>query len=339
MRTVTIKEVAEAANVSIATVSRVLNDRYDVNPETRQKVRDTITRLRYVRNGNAFNLKLKHGSFVGLILKGRRNLFLTSIAEMLLSLAKSSVVKLLIEIIGEEEDEFEALARLRQTRNISCAVFVGSHPSNGSEAISKIDIPCVFTTVDTGFLKLDYVSSVCVDNYACGYKFAEKLISLGHRRIALVGYLGKKEDSVAQRFHGAIDAMKANGINFDERLLSYSNFTLKSGYDAMKRLIDCGEKFTAVLAMSDIVAIGAMKALSDSGLDVPRDVSIVGFDGIEQADYTVPSLSTVVQNVEELAKTSFDLIIAALNGEKAKHICLEGELLMRGSISKPNDNG
>lgn len=332
MRTVTIKEVAKAANVSIATVSRVLNDRYDVNPETRQKVRDTVARLKYIRNGNAFNLKLKHGSFVGIILKGRRNLFLTSIAESLLSLAKSSDLKLLIEIIAEEEDEFDALIRLRQTRNISCAVFLGSHPSNGSEAVARIDIPCVFTTVDASFLKLDHVSSVCVDNYACGYQVAEKLIALGHRSIALVGYLGNANDSVAQRFHGAIDAMKVSGISFDEELLSYSNFTLKSGYDAMIRLLDSKKSFTAAMAMSDIVAIGAMKALKDRGLSVPDDVSLVGFDGIEQAAYTIPSLATVVQNVDALAKTSFELIVSALNGYKAKHVCLEGEMLMRGSV-------
>ncbi|MDO5022784.1 MAG: LacI family DNA-binding transcriptional regulator [Eubacteriales bacterium] len=320
MEIVTIRDVAKTAGVSISTVSRVLNNRPDVGVDTKQKVLKVVKELGYVRNTSAASLKQLQTDFVAVVLRGRRNIFLMDLAERILEIGKEKNIRFLTEIIDEKADEFEAVRRLYMERKLTGVIFLGSKLTNHEKEAEELDLPCVFASIEASFLKGTHISSVSVDNFKAGKAVMDRLISLGHKSIALLGYFGPISDATGQRLYGAKSSMEEHGIEFNPLLYEECDFTLPSSYAAMSHVLDNNIKFSAVFASSDIIAIGAMKALSDRGLDIPKDVSVIGFDGIEQSAYTIPSLSTVMQPSQEMASKAVDLLIDALEGKKGRHI-------------------
>ena len=334
MKVVTIRDVAREAGVSITTVSRVLNGREDVDDATRARVQQVIERLRYMRNTNASSLKQRQSNFIAVILRGRRNIFLTDLAERVLAYGKDSGLQFLTEIIDERADEFLAARRLHLERKLSGIVFLGSNLQGREKDIHRLDLPCVFATVDASFLDAPRVASVSVDNYRSGFQAARQLIDLGHRSIALLGYFSGPSDSTGQRLYGARAAMEAAGIPFDADLFSDSDFTLHTAWRATNELLARRKPFTALIAMSDTVAMGAAKAMFDHGVRVPQDVSLVGFDGIEQGRYCTPSLATMRQPSEEMASMSIQLLREMQQGNPGRHVLLDTEWLAGGSVRK-----
>ena len=325
MRIVTIRDVAEKAGVSISTVSRVLNERMDVDPETREKVQSAIAKLHYVRNNNARNLKQRHTDFVAVILHGRRNIFLTDIAERILEYGKETSCQFLLEFIDEKADEFKTARMLYLERKLSGIIFLGSNLSGREKDIVQLDLPCVFSTVEASSLNIQKVSSVSVDNRKGGMDAANRLFDLGHRRIAVAGYRGERNDGTGQRFAGVMDSYQQHGEVFDPNLFIHTDFTLKGSYDATIAALGKTRGFTAVFAISDMIAIGVIRALRDQGLRVPEDVSVIGFDGIELASFITPSLATMRQPVDEIAKTSVSLLIDCIAGKPSRHVLLDTE--------------
>jgi LacI family transcriptional regulator len=332
MRIVTIRDVAEKAGTSISTVSRVLNERMDVDPQTREKVLSVIAKLHYVRNNNARNLKQRHTEFVAVILHGRRNIFLTDIAERILEYGKETACQFLLEFIDEKADEFRAARRLYLERKLSGIIFLGSNISGREKDIVQLDLPCVFSTVEASSLKNQKVCSVSVDNRKGGMDAANRLFKLGHRRIAVAGYQGERNDGTGQRFAGAMDSYEKHGEAFDPNLFIHTDFTLKGAYDATINMLEKTRDFTAVFAISDMIAIGVIRALRDQGLRVPEDVSVIGFDGIELASYITPSLATMRQPVDEIAKTSVSLLIDSIAGKPSRHVLLDTEPVAGDSV-------
>jgi LacI family transcriptional regulator len=332
MQIVTIRDVAEKAGVSISTVSRVLNERMDVDPDTREKVQSAIAKLHYVRNNNARNLKQRHTEFVAVILHGRRNIFLTDIAERILEYGKETTCQFLLEFIDEKADEFRAARMLYQERKLSGIIFLGSNLSGREKEIVQLDLPCVFSTIEASSLKIANVCSVSVDNRKGGMDAATRLFDLGHRRIAVAGYQGELNDGTGQRFAGAMDSYQMHGEAFDPNLFIHTDFTLKGAYDATLRTLEKTRDFTAVFAISDMIAIGVIRALWDQGLRVPEDVSVIGFDGIELASYITPSLATMRQPVDEIAKISVSLLLDSIQGKPSRHVLLDTEPVTGDSI-------
>lgn len=334
MRIVTIRDVAKEAQVSITTVSRVLNDRPDVEEETRKRVLKVVEKLRYVRNANASNLKQRHTDFAAVVLRGRRNVFLTDMAECILEKGREQGLRFLMEIIDEKADEFDAVRALYLERKLKGTVFLGSNLGGREKDVQRLEIPCVFATVEAAFLKNRHVSSVSINNFEAGQRAAELLISLGHQKIALLGYFGTAADSTGQRLFGAVDALKRHSLPYDEGLYRECDFTLSAAYQAMSDILDKRRDFTAVFAISDVIAFAAMRALYDHGLSVPGDVSVIGFDGIEQAGYCIPSLTTLRQPAEKIAEEALTLLTASIAGEKGRHILLPAELVQGGSVRR-----
>ena len=332
MHIVTIRDVAEEAGVSISTVSRVLNERMDVDPETREKVLAVIGKLHYVRNNNARNLKQRHTDFVAVILRGRRNIFLTDVAERMLEYGKETTCQFLLEFVDEKADEFRAARRLYLERKLSGVIFLGSNVSGREKDIVQLDLPCVFSTIEASSLKIPRVCSVSVDNRKGGMDATDMLLALGHRRIAVAGYQGERDDGTGQRFAGAMDSYQKHGEVFDSKLFIHSDFTLRGAYEATVGMLERTRDFTAVFAISDMIAIGVIKALCDRGLQVPRDVSVIGFDGIELASFTTPSLATMRQPVDEIAKMSVSLLLDSIQGKPSRHVLLNTEPVMGDSV-------
>ncbi len=323
MKIVTIRDVAKAADVSISTVSRVLNNRPDVGENTRQKVLEVVKELGYVKNTSAASLKQLQTDFAAVVLRGRRNIFLMDLAERILDIGKQQNISFLTEIIDEKADEFKAVRRLYMERKLTGVIFLGSKLTDHEKEAEGLGLPCVFASIEASFLKGEHISSVSVDNFNAGKEVLDRLISLGHKNIALLGYFGPISDATGQRMYGAKASMEEHGIAFNPFLYEECDFTLPSSYAAMSHILDNNIKFTAVFASSDIIAIGAMKALTDRGLKIPDDVSIVGFDGIEHAAYTIPSLTTVMQPSQEMASKSVELLVDSIHGKPGRHLLVE----------------
>ncbi|MHC1786606.1 MAG: LacI family DNA-binding transcriptional regulator [Christensenellales bacterium] len=332
MKVITIRDVALEAGVSITTVSRVLNEREDVDPGTRQSVLAVIDRLHYMRNTSAANLKQRRSDFAAVILRGRRNIFLTDLAERVMYYGRESGFQCLMEFIDERADEFLAARGLYLERKLSGIIFLGSNLKNREKDIAGLDLPCVFATVDASHLALPHVSSASVDNFRSGREAADQLYRLGHRQIAMVGYFADAADSTGLRLAGVVEGLQAHGVPFDEGLFVDSDFTLQTAYRATEELLSRKKPFTALIAMSDTVAIGAGKALFDHGIRVPKDVSLVGFDGIEQGRYCTPSLATMQQPSEEIARHTVRLLTDMLRGAGGQHVLLRTSWIEGGSV-------
>lgn len=335
MKVATIRDVAKEAGVSITTVSRVLNDKPDVDEHTRQRVLAVVKKLNYTQNTNARYLKQRSESFIAVVVRGRHNMFLTNIAERMMAHGKECEYQLLLEFISEHDDEFAAARVLCSQRLIRGIIFLGSNTIGHEKDIQFLNIPCVFVTVEAECLP--GVSSVSVDNRACARLLVNRLFDLGHRNIAFVGYLDEVMDSTGLRYAGFADAYEEHGLTFNRALFTNSDFSLAGGYQAMNNLLARTKDFTAVFAISDLVALGAIKALSDHGLKVPDDVSVAGFDGIEIAQYTLPPLMTIAQPSALMAERSITLMNDAIHSGKICHLKVEGSLVEGASAKRISD--
>jgi LacI family transcriptional regulator len=335
MRVYTIRDIAKRAGVGISTVSRALNNRPDVGEETRQKVLRIVDQLGYAPNANAKNLKQRASGLSAIIVRGRRNGFLTGIAERMTDYGWEKGHQYLIEFIDERGQELDAAFRLIAEKKLEGIFFLGSNVVGRQADVRQLGIPSVFVTVDAACVGAPNVSSVSIDNRACGRMAVERLILGGHRKIAVLGGREGAGDGIGLRFHGAMDALEAHGLMLDEDLYVASPFGMEGAYQAALSLIARRRDFTALFAMSDMMAIGAMRALSEGGLSGPRDVSVIGFDGIELSAFTQPPLTTVRQPAEEIARVGVELMLRLLEDpEDCEYRIVKGELIEGGSVSE-----
>jgi LacI family transcriptional regulator len=333
MKVYTIRDIASRAGVGISTVSRALNNRSDVGEETRQKIMRIVEELGYAPNANAKNLKQRASGLSAIIVRGRRNGFLTGIAEQMTNYGWEMGHQYLIEFIDERGEELDAAFRLVAEKKLEGIFFLGSNVVGRRTDVLQLGIPCVFVTVDASLLNAPGVSSVSVDNRACGRMAVERLIASGHRKIAVIGGREGSGDGIGLRFKGAMDALESSGLRLEDSLYTASPFSMEGAYRAAQELLSKRRDFSALFAMSDVMAIGAMRALRETGLLVPKDVSVIGFDGIELASFTQPPLATVEQPAVEIARAGVELMTRLLeNPNDCEYRIVEGKLIEGGSV-------
>lgn len=335
MKIYTIRDVAKLAGVSVTTVSRVLNHRPDVNAATRKKVERVMAECNFVGNASARSLKQLDGDVAALILRGRSNIFLSQLAEMMLQFAGETGVSFLLETIDEKADEFQTALRLTHEKRARGFIFVGSRLDGRAQVLRGLEAPLVFATVPARELELPRVASVAVDDRRMGRLAMETLIQAGHRRIAVFGGRRDQGDALAERYLGAREACETAGVPFDESRYVETRFSLSDAYGAARAFFPTRGDTTAVFAMSDLVAMGVIRALKDMGKSVPEDVSVFGFDGIEMGKYFLPSLTTIVQPQEEIARKSVEVLLDMMNGGEGRHVTLPAALIRRESVAAP----
>ena len=333
MKIYTIKDIAQKAGVSVTTVSRVLNHRPDVNRETREKVERVMAACHFVGNANARGLKQTEGDLVAIIVRGHQNPFLNALAESILQQTKDCKATFLTEFIDEKADEFQTALRLLHERRVNGFIFVGSRIDQRAHELSGLDLPMVFTTVSAQQAGLPSAASVAIDDRAMGRLATQVLLERGHRKIAVFGASRTGSDSLSLRYLGVRDAFTAAGLSFDESRYVETRFSLRGAYDSARAFFAVKGDTTAVFAMSDTVAMGVCRALSDIGRRVPEDVSVIGFDGTEMGKYYTPRLSTIEQPIEELASQTVLVLTDMLeHGVPPRHVTVEATLRLRESV-------
>lgn len=336
MKIYTIRDVAQLAGVSVTTVSRVLNHRPDVNAATREKVERVMVECNFVGNANARSLKQLDGDVAALILRGRSNPFLSGLAETMLQFAREADISFLMESIDEKDDEFQTALRLMHEKRARGFIFIGSRLDERLEVLRGQDVPMVFATVNAVNAGLPRAASVSIDDRRMGREAMEMLIRAGHTKIAIFGGSRNQGDGLADRYIGAREACEQAGVPFDETRYVETRFSLEDAYNAARNFFATRSDTTAVFAMSDMVAMGVIRALRDINRRVPEDVSVVGFDGVEMGKYFIPSLSTIVQPQEEIARQSVDVLLDMMEKDgSARHLTVTAAPLLRESIASP----
>lgn len=305
----TIKDLSAQTGYSVGTVSRVLNNQPNVSEKARAAILDAARESGFQLNANAKQLKQQHSNSILAVVKGTSNELFSSLVEAMQTRMALSDHPLIVDYLDEDSNEVLRALQLCLEKKPLGVLFLGGNRQNFLDDFDKIGVPCVLVTNDASSLSFPNLSSVSSDDRLAAKTAIDYLVSLGHRRIAVIGGDQKVSDTAKLRYLGCMDAFRANGIDFDEET-DYEGvrFSFADGYKAAQKLLSRGREFTALFAISDVMAIGAIRALADAGKRVPEDVSVIGFDGLNIGEYTIPKLSTIRQSVDELAKRSIRML-------------------------------
>jgi len=325
-----IRDVAKAAGVSVATVSKVLNGYTTVNQQTKEKVLKCVKELRFRPNLAARSLVGRRSMTIGIFLTTElaHPFFTRILAGMEQALkAKGYDLIYLAQMSWNKDYSF---VRHCQSRNVEGVVVFGFQREDTSfEELIESGIPAVFIDLDVQDGRAGYISS---DNREAAERAVAYLAELKHRKISFLS--GIKDSYVNQQRYEGFRAGLANaGIPYREDYVSEGDFTRERGYHAMRGLLALPEPPTAVVCCSDMSAIGAMDAIRDAGLSVPEDVSVLGFDDIEIAGYVRPALTTVRQNMIEIGRRAIELLDELIVDENLKppEAIVPTELVVRES--------
>ena len=315
----TIKDIAKISGVSVSTVSRVLNNHPDVSEDVRCKVMAVVEEYNYIPNNSARALGQSKSDNIGLIVRGISNPFYTSIIHEIEQDIEKAGYTLVMQQIGACDDELLAGAMMERDKRLRGLIFLGGRLDSTKEQIAGIGVPFVTCSSNNayGTLDADSYSSVSIDDTQTAYEAVKELYKEGHRRIAVL--LARPDDgSVSQiRYEGYVKALTEAGMAPDEDLIiSVDSYNIADAYHGTRKWLEKGIAFDAIFAIADNLAMGAMRALREEGIDVPKQCSIVAIDGIEVSEYM--ALSTYCQPMEELGRTSVELLIDLIE-KKGKH--------------------
>ncbi len=331
---VTIRDLARAANCSQATVSKALNGREDVSPETRERILRLAREMNYVPHALGRSLRRRVTENVGVVfyresqpLSG--NPFYSRVLEGIEAELAINGYNLVLHLVQEDDD----VPKFLRERQVDGLILVGSLSEAFLDAISEADLPKVFVDPRR---PVSHASQVLIDNEHGAYLATQYLIRKGHRRIGFIsGDLGRM--SFHQRFQGYARALRYYGIPLDERLVQTGG--LESGYDHVRELLSLSDPPTAIFSGNDINAIYGYKAVRDAGLDIPADVSFVGFDDIELSRLTVPPLTTIRVYKEELGSIAVRQLLSAISNpnQKPTTVIVPTKLVERESVRQRED--
>ncbi len=332
-RPATMKDVAQRAGVSIQTVSYVVNDTGSISASTRARVLDAINELNYRPDVIARSMRTRRTQIIGLLVLDITNPVHSRIAHAVESTAHARGYRVILYNISQDPD------RERECLEASLEGLV-----DGLIIVNSVDRERTLEFLQqqgTNAVLIDSLSSsdtpsVMVDNLAAAYAATAHLIELGHRRIAHIA--GWEPHLIAQqRVDGYRKALTDHGLEYvciGKALAESWSWDFRAGYEGMQQILASSpEAPTAVFAASDQMAIGAYRAIAEAGLRIPDDVSVVGFDNLEIAGYTVPSLTTIHQPFEKMATNAVKLLLRLIKRQRLENPqeVLPFELIVRGS--------
>mgnify|MGYP005839761069 CR=1 FL=1 len=301
----TILEVARAAGVSKSTVSRVLNG-VPVSEEARRRVEAAIKALNFNPNAQARGLSLRRNHLVGVVVPEIARIFYGEVLEGIESALAETGFDMIVCSTRNRRGRELSLTKLLWSKRVDGLILVTPREFSPKRLRAlKGEIPIVLVDGVS-----DSFSSISVDNFAGGFIATEHLLKLGHRRIGLI--LGPATKESQERLRGYRKALEAYGCPFVPELIRTGDYLFASGLRAMEELLALAERPTAVFATSDLMAIGALKAAGAHGVKVPEEMALVGFDDIEAAQWTSPTLTTVRQPLRQLGEIGGRTIVKAI---------------------------
>ena len=319
LRAVTIKDVAKKANVSITTVSRVLNNNdYFVSEQTKEHVLKVIDELNYRPNALARGLHSSSTKTIGLIIQDIKNPYYPKIVEGVENRAQSSGYSLILANTQRNQEKISQYLKIMWEKRVDGLIMVGRSIIRDVEDStffrkSGMKVVAIGTPAD------ESIHSVQIDNVEAARQGCSHLIQLGHRRIAMITGSGTSI-SAFEREKGYRLALEEAGIPVREEYIVKGGFTVEGGMAAVDLLEKQGfggeDGITAIFAQNDLMAIGALNALRDKKISVPDEVSILGFDNIQAATFVTPALSTVAVPMDELGEKAMDILEKLLKDEE-----------------------
>ncbi|BAH08365.1 LacI family DNA-binding transcriptional regulator [Clostridium kluyveri] len=328
-----IKDVAKEAGVSIATVSRVLNDVDVVNEETKKKVLAAIKKLGYRPNIVARSLKTQKTRTIGIIIPDISNQFYPEIvrgAEDVANIYDYNIMLCNTDLDMEKETEY--LKVLKEKMSDGVLYMSNSLEEDMLNLIKQLQIPMVL--VETTNDKED-IPSVTIDNEKAAYDGVTYLINKGNRKIAYIGASEDMANASAVRYKGYKKALEENNLQVDKNRTYFSNLKAKDGYEGINKILDRVD-VDAIFCSSDEIAMGAINALRDRGIKVPEDVDVMGFDNIYSASIFYPKLTTVAQPIYDMGSVGMRMLIKLINNQKMDNTnyVLPHQLIERDSCKK-----
>ncbi|MFC4766306.1 LacI family DNA-binding transcriptional regulator [Effusibacillus consociatus] len=322
-----INDVARLANVSTATVSRVLSNADNVTEETREKVLEAIQRLKYQPNILGRYLRRMETKTVLVVVPDITNSFFSKILLGIESVAvKSGYQVLLVDTQNSVHLEVEYLNLLRQKQVDGMILLTARMNREEIEEIAE-QFPVVLACE---YLEGSRIPTVSIDNISSARKATEHLIQLGHRRIAHIS--GPMNIVLSRdRLRGYQQAMTQYELEIDPVLIQEGDFSYEIGYNLAMKFLALENPPTAIFAASDDMAIGAVKAVREQSLNVPKDIAVVGFDDVKIASIFEPSITTIAQPMYEIGTTAMELLVKLINGNqlKRRQYVLEDQLIIR----------
>lgn len=331
----TIKDIADKSGVSLATVSRVLNDSGYVKEETRRKVLQTIKELNYTPSAIARSLTKKKTNVIGVVVPDINNPHFGELIKGISKIADEANLNMILCDTDESvEKELKALNLLRQQR-IEGVILAPTSNENDSNTkciniLQDLGIPIVLLDGD---VKYSNFNGVFMDNVQGAYEGVSSLIKAGHEKIAIItGRINSKP--AKDRLLGYKKALYANNIDINEEYIFYGDYKQESGYNLTKQMLKCEKRPTAIFTSNNMMTLGCLKALNEANIKIPDDMAILAFDELKILNILGMNISFVSTPTEEMGKTAMKILLKILkdkNKSKVNRVILNPKLLLNGS--------
>jgi Transcriptional regulators len=330
---VTIKDVAKKAGVSVSTVSRAFNNYSDISDATREQIIKIAEEIGYKPNIVAKSLSSNRNFRLGMLIEDYDSAGLLNplVFEILMSF-KNTISKQGYELVllstNTDMQKSQSLTKFFVDKQLDGTFILGLKMTDEYyKELSDINYPCVLFDISIQNPKLCCVG---VDNVKGAFMAVEHLIKLGHKKIAFIN--GHKEAFISyERLDGYYLALNRYGIPIDNNLIYYSDFSEEGAEVAIEKLMQENKDITAVFCASDLMAVGAVNMLNNMGYTVPDDVSVVGFDDVYIAQFMIPKLTTIKQNLEKVGENAANVLMNLVNGQTMGRIIIEPDLVIRES--------
>jgi LacI family transcriptional regulator len=331
---VTIVEVAKSAGVSPATVSRVVGNYGYVSEKTRQKVQAAVKEMGYRPNTIARSMVTKSTRTIGLVVTDITNPFFAQLARGVEAITWQNGYTLILANSDEDSERERAIIRALQEKQVDAFIIVPASSKNASHLEELVASRAPVVLLDRGVKNL-VVDSVMVDNEEGAYQAVTHLIKLGHSRIGII--LDNPDITTnEERLSGYQRAITAHGLQMEKGLIQSCQYTRQSAYELVHGMLQTPDRPTALFTTNNFMTIGAIKAVNEAGLNIPKDIALVGFDDLEWNQLNSPQLTAVAQPVTEMGNLAGQRILARIKNENtpAMEIRLKTRFIIRESCGE-----
>jgi LacI family fructose operon transcriptional repressor len=323
-----IKDVADAAQVSIATVSRVLADKPHVSDELRQRVMSAVKALGYRPNRIARSLRTQQSATIGLVVSDIRNPYFTAVSRAVEDMAYQNGMSVYLCNTDENPDKEEMYLSVLRNENVAGIIFSPTRKTAESFAQLNLDIPTI--AIDRP-IPGDQVDSVLIDNQVAAFRLAEHLIMNGFRRIGAL--FGSASSTGRERRLGFEQALQAHGLTASADLIRFVPAKVQAGYQAALEMLDSPEAPQALFTSNSLLLAGALMAIRDRSLRIPDQVGLAGFDDVNWTVLVQPAITVIAQPTDEIGKTAAELLLQRIEDPQrpARQVILKSQLVVRES--------